>query len=90
MRILALLAPDATTAPLAGLGTPLPVGATVTVVVGSALGSNGWDIDASEIVTLPSGLSYIAIMCLPAQASQDAGNTAVRTIFAQLATLAQS
>jgi len=89
-QVLAKLTPDAATSALAGLGDPLPAGATVTLVLGAALGSGGWSVTASEIVATGHGPTYIAAAGVRAQPSQESGVAAIRAIFAQLATIAET
>ncbi|HEV2236393.1 MAG TPA: hypothetical protein VGR57_06990 [Ktedonobacterales bacterium] len=87
-RALARLAPDPVTAAYAGLGQLPPVGAAVTVVLGSAHTSDGWSANASAIVTTGDGMTYIAVLCASGLPSADSGAAAARAVLGQLARIA--
>lgn len=88
-RVLGALAPDPTTLALAGLGDPLPSGASVALVTGASQQAATWTICAAGVLTAPSGLTYVAALCVPNQTSSS-GATALSPVFTALASLAAS
>lgn len=89
-QALSALASDSSAVALAGLGDPLPTGASAVVVHGAAQPTAAsWTICAAGILTAPSGLTYVAALCVPNQVSQAAGLNALSPVFAALASVAR-
>jgi hypothetical protein len=89
-QTLAALAPTPETAALAGLGAPLPQGASVLLVIGTAQVADGWTVNAAGVITAPSGVRYVVAFNVRGQPSSDAAQAAVGNVLRQLAALADT
>jgi hypothetical protein len=87
-QVLALVSGDPQAASIAALDGGAGTGVHVTLVVGASQGPDGWAMNAAGALTAPSGLTYVAAVCLRAQPTQPQAAQALRGIFAQLAAIA--
>jgi hypothetical protein len=86
-QALAALAPDAATIALAGLGAPLPQGASVLLVTGTAQAADGWSMNAAGVITASSGVRYVVALSISGQLSPGAARAAIGGVLGQVAAI---
>jgi hypothetical protein len=84
-QALAALAPDAATIALAGLEAPLPQGASVLLVTGTAQAADGWSMNAAGMISASSGVRYVVAMSIRGQLSPGAARAAIGRVLGQVA-----
>ena len=87
-QALATLAPDAQTITLAGLGAPLPHGASVLLVTGSAQAADGWSMTAAGVIAASPGVRYVIALSIRDQLSPEAARAALSSVLGQVAAIA--